>query len=101
MISLLKITNLTQQLKHLYQIKIMKKLLLTVVVLALTSCVNQMDRLKDAQKKYPKCIVQPTTSLLARDGYEVMVEDTITNQIYVLSYYTFSTTKISSIRNIK
>jgi hypothetical protein len=79
----------------------MKKLLLAVVVLALTSCVNQMDRLKDAQKKYPKCIVQPTTSLLAREGYQVMVEDTISNQIYVLDYYPFSTTKISSIRNIK
>jgi hypothetical protein len=79
----------------------MKKTLLVLAVLGLTGCVNQMDRLKDAQKKYPKCIVQPTTSLLARDGYEVMVEDTITNQIYVLSYYSFSTTKISSIRNIK
>lgn len=78
----------------------MKKTLL-LVVLALTSCVNQMDRLRDAQKKYPKCIVQPTTSMLARDGYEIMVEDTMTNQIYVLSYYPFSTTKISSIRNIK
>jgi hypothetical protein len=79
----------------------MKKTLLVLAVLGLTGCVNQMDRLKDAQRKYPKCIVQPTTSILARDGYEIMVEDTITNQIYVLSYYTFSTTKISSIRNIK
>ena len=78
----------------------MKKTLL-LAVLALTSCVNQMDRLKDAQKKYPKCIVQPTTSLLSREGYEVMVEDTINNQIYVLSYYPFSSTKISDIRNIK
>jgi hypothetical protein len=79
----------------------MKKTLLLLAVLALTSCVNQMDRLRDAQKKYPKCIVQPTTSMLARDGYEIMVEDTITDQIYVVSYYPFSTTKISSIRNIK
>lgn len=79
----------------------MKKTLAVLAVLGLTSCVNQMDRLKDAQRKYPKCIVQPTTSLLARDGYEIMVEDTITNQIYVLNYYAFSTTKISSIRNIK
>jgi hypothetical protein len=79
----------------------MKKTLLVLAVLALTSCVNQMDRLRDAQKKYPKCIVQPTTSMLARDGYDIMVEDTITNQIYVVSYYPFSTTKISSIRNIK
>jgi hypothetical protein len=79
----------------------MKTTILALAVLALTSCVNQMDRLRDAQKKYPKCIVQPTTSMLARDGYEIMVEDTITNQIYVVSYYPFSTTKISSIRNIK
>jgi hypothetical protein len=79
----------------------MKTTILALAVLALTSCVNQMDRLRDAQKKYPKCIVQPTTSLLARDGYEIMVEDTITNQIYVVSYYPFSTTKISAIRNIK
>lgn len=60
-----------------------------------------MDRLTDAQKKYPKCVIQPTTSLLARDGYDIMVEDTIANQIYVLSYYPFSTTKLASIRNIK
>jgi len=78
----------------------MKNVLL-LAVLALTSCVNQMDRLKDAQKKYPKCIVQPTTSLLARDGYDIMVEDTISNQIYVLRYYSFSSTKIWDIRNIK
>lgn len=79
----------------------MKKILLVLAVLTLTSCVNEMDRLRDAQRKYPKCIVQPATSLLAREGYEIMVEDTIENQIYVLSYYPFSTTKISSIRNIK
>lgn len=79
----------------------MKKALLALAVLTLTSCVNEMDRLKDAQKKYPKCIVQPTTSLLAREGYQIMVEDTITNQIYVLSYYAGSSTKIWSIRNIK
>jgi hypothetical protein len=60
-----------------------------------------MERLNDAQHKYPKCIIQPTTSLLSRDGYEVMVEDTIANQIYVLNYYPFSTSKIADIRNIK
>lgn len=79
----------------------MKKYVTILAILGLTSCVNQMDRLKDAQKKYPKCIVQPTTSLLARDGYEIMVEDTAANQIYVLDYYAFSTTKIFDIRNIK
>jgi hypothetical protein len=79
----------------------MKKLLTILSIASLTSCVNAIDRLNDAQKKYPKCIVQPSTSLLARTGYEVMVEDTITNNIYVLSYYPYSTTKISDIRNIK
>jgi hypothetical protein len=78
----------------------MKKILL-IAILALTSCVNQMDRLKDAQKKYPKCVVQPCTSLLSRQGYDIMVEDTISNQIYVLDYYTGSSTKIWDIRNIK
>lgn len=79
----------------------MKKLLTVLSVITLTSCINQMDRLADAQKKYPKCVVQPTTSLLARDGYDIMIEDTINNQIYVVRYYPFSTTKISDIRNIK
>lgn len=60
-----------------------------------------MDRLSDAQKKYPKCIVQPTTSLLSRDGYDIMVEDTISNQIYVLRYYPFSKSNVADIRNIK
>ena len=74
----------------------MKKLLFVLTV-TLTSCVNQMDRLADAQKKYPKCVVQPTTSLLARDGYDIMIEDTINNQIYVLRYYPFSANKILEI----
>jgi hypothetical protein len=87
----------------IHQIKTnhMKKLVLLVSIIGLTSCVNQMDRLQDAQKKYPKCIVQPTTSILARQGYEIMVEDTINNQIYVLHYYMGSSTKIWDIRNIK
>ncbi len=79
----------------------MKKYVTILAILGLTSCVNQMDRLRDAQRKYPKCIVQPATSLLAREGYEIMVEDTINNQIYVLRYYPFSSTSISDVRNIK
>lgn len=79
----------------------MKKALTILSLFGLTGCVNQMDRLNDAQKKYPKCIIQPTTSLLAREGYDIMVEDTISNQIYVIQYWPFSTTKIVSIRNIK
>jgi hypothetical protein len=79
----------------------MKKLLTILLIATLTSCVNETDRLADSQKKYPKCVVYPTTTLLARDGYQVILEDTADKQIYVLSYYTFSTTKISDIRNIK
>ena len=79
----------------------MKKILFSLSLIGLTGCVNQIDRLNDAQKKYPKCIIQPTTSLLARDGYDIMVEDTINNQIYVIRYYPFSRTSISDIRNIK
>lgn len=79
----------------------MKRILTILSTVLLTSCINQMDRLVDAQKKYPKCVVQPTTSLLARDGYDIMIEDTLDNQIYVVRYYPFSTTKIWDIRNIK
>lgn len=79
----------------------MKKLILLLSIIGMSSCVDQMDRLADAQKKYPKCVVQPSTSLLARQGYDIMVEDTMSNQIYVLQYYPFSTTKIQDIRNIK
>lgn len=65
----------------------------------LSSCVNQMDRLADAQKKYPKCIVAPPTSLLG--GFDAMVEDTINKQIYVLDYYPFSSTRVRRVRNVK
>ena len=80
----------------------MKKVLIVFVSLVIaTGCIDQMDRLNDAQKKYPKCVVQPATSLIAREGYEIMVIDTISNQIYVLRYYPFSTSKVEDIRNIK
>ena len=80
----------------------MKNTLLILLSTALlTSCIDQSDRLINAQKRYPKCVVQPSTSLLSQSGYDVMVEDTISNQIYVLRYYPMSTTKIADIRNIK
>lgn len=79
----------------------MKKVLIVLSLFGSTGCIDQMDRLNDAQKKYPKCVVQPTTSLIAREGYDIMIEDTISNQIYVLRYYPFSTSKIEDIRNIK
>lgn len=79
----------------------MKKIILIGLAFLSFSCVDQTDRLKSAQALYPKCVVQPTTSLLSRDGYDVMVEDTVANQIYVLRFYPFSKSKISDIRNIK
>ena len=79
----------------------MRKVIFIFMACAMTSCVNQMERLSDAQKKYPKCVVQPTTSLFARQGYEILIEDTIAKQMYVLMYYPFSTTKIAEIRNVK
>lgn len=79
----------------------MKKLLIALLVIGTTSCVSDFDRLADAQKKYPNGIVTPSTSILANQGYEIMVEDTITKQIYALSYYPFSSTKISVVRNIR
>lgn len=81
----------------------MKKLFLLslIAMLTSTSCVNEIDRLRDAQIKYPKCVVQPTTSLMSDRGYTVMVEDTLQRQIYVLRYYPFSTSRVLDIRNIK
>ena len=79
----------------------MKKIILILVTILLTSCIDQSHRLMDAQKRYPKCVVQPSTSLLSQSGYDVMVEDTISNQIYVLRYYPFSETRVADIRNVK
>jgi len=76
-----------------------------IAILALgifiTGCASDYDRLADAQKKYPHCIVTPSTQLLSNQGYELTVEDTITGQIYAVSYYIGSTTKIQSVRNIR
>jgi len=81
----------------------MKKFNLIIILLTIliTSCVSDYDRLEDCRKKYKNSIVTPSTNLLARQGYEITVEDTITNQIYAISYYPFSSTKISSITNIR
>jgi hypothetical protein len=70
-------------------------------ILACVGCVNFDDRQKDLQKKYPKAVITPATSLLANQGYQFLMEDTINNQLFAVSYYTFSTSKISTIRNVK
>jgi len=81
----------------------MKKFNLIIILLAIltTSCVSDYDRLEDCRKKYKNAIVTPSTTLIKRQGYEITVEDTITKQIYAVSYYPFSSTKISSITNIR
>jgi hypothetical protein len=66
-----------------------------------TSCVSDYDRLNNAKKKYPNAVVTPSTGIIKREGYEITVEDTLTHQIYAVSYYPFSETKISSIVNIR
>lgn len=70
-------------------------------VFALTSCVSDFERIEDCKKKYPNGIVTPSTNLLMRQGYEITVEDTVSKQIYAISYYPFSTTKINAITNIR
>ena len=80
----------------------MKKLIaLLLIVSTFTSCVSDYDRLADAKKKYPHCIVTPSTQLISHQGYEITVEDTITGQIYAVSYFVGSSTRIYSIRNIR
>lgn len=79
----------------------MKKLIISISILMFTSCVSSYDRLEDAKKKYKNGIVTPSTSVLKSQGYEITIEDTITKQIYAISYYPFSTTKIYSIINIR
>ena len=81
----------------------MKKFNLIIILLAIltTSCVSDYDRLEDCRKKYKNSIVTPSTTLIKRQGYEITVEDTLTKQIYAVSYYPFSSTKISSITNIR
>lgn len=79
----------------------MKYIIILILLITFSSCVDQSDRIKDTQKRYPKCVIEPCTSLLKREGYEIMVTDTIINQIYAVSYYPFSSTNISSIVNIK
>lgn len=79
----------------------MKNLILILLLTSFTSCVSDYDRVADAKKKYPNAVVTPSTGMIKRNGYEITVEDTITHQIYGVSYYPFSSTKISSIVNIR
>lgn len=79
----------------------MKNLILILLLVSFTSCVSDYDRVADAKKKYPNAVVTPSTGMIKRNGYEITVEDTLTHQIYGVCYYPFSSTKISSIVNIR
>ena len=79
----------------------MKNLILILLLVSFTSCVSDYDRVADAKKKYPNAVVTPSTGMIKHNGYEITVEDTLTKQIYAISYYPFSASKISSIVNIR
>lgn len=80
----------------------MKKLItLSAITLLLSSCVDFNKREKRLKELYPKNVVIPATGLLKRNGYEFLMEDTINKQIYGISFYTWSTTRIQDIVNIK
>ena len=74
-----------------------------IILLALTilnGCADDYKRIEDCKKKFPNCRVTPSTGLIQRQGYEVTVFDTLKNQMYAVSYYPFSETKICNLRNI-
>jgi hypothetical protein len=79
----------------------MKKLTAILIIISLTSCVSDYDRINNAKKKFPNAVVTPSTGMIKRNGYEITIEDTLTHQIYAISYYPFSENKISSIINIR
>ncbi len=79
----------------------MKKTLIYITLILMCSCVNEFDRIEDCKKKYPNSIVTPSTSLIKSQGYDITAEDTITNQIYAIRYYPFSSSKILDITNIR
>lgn len=78
----------------------MEKLLIILVILY-SSCVDYTAREKDLKNKYPQCIILPPSALIQEQGFQLMMEDTITKSIYAICYYPGSTTKISQMRIIK
>ena len=78
----------------------MKKALLIVALSMLCSCADQTKRQHHLQTLYPTCKIEPATGLIQQSGYEFIVIDS-TMQIIAVSYYPFSETKISDLRNIR
>lgn len=78
----------------------MKKLVVLLGVLVLSSCVDESSRLRNLTKMYPNCKVEPSAGLIKSSGYDYIVIDS-TNQIIAVQFYPFSDTKISNFRNIR
>ena len=78
----------------------MKTKLILLSALLLIGCADETNRQKYLQTKYPKCKVEPATSLIKQGGYHFIVIDS-TNQIIAVSFYPFSEKKISNLKNIR
>ena len=68
-----------------------KLLLLFSLIFLFTSCtfVSEYDMLKDAEQKYPHCIVYATGDPFKNYG-EITVRDTVNNKIFIVNYYDFN-----------
>lgn len=78
----------------------MRKTVLLLVAMLFISCADENNRQKYLQSKYPKCKVEPATSLIKQGGYHFIVIDS-TNQIIAVAFYPFSESKICDLKNIR
>ncbi len=74
--------------------------LILLLSIFLSSCADEFKRMENAKKLFPKSKVEPSTGIIKEKGYELIAIDT-SGQIIAISFYPFSETKISSIRNIR
>jgi hypothetical protein len=79
----------------------MRKLLFIIfTITTLLSCADEQKRQSYLEKTYPHCKVEPATGLVQKQGFEFIVIDT-NFQIVGVSFYPFSKTKISHLRNVR
>ena len=78
----------------------MKKIILITSILFFSSCVNEINRQKNLEKMYPNCKVEPATGLIKQGGYGYIVIDS-NMQIIGVSFYPWSESKISNLRNVR
>lgn len=79
----------------------MRKIIIIIVAMTSLGCMDFNKRQVNLQKMYPENVITPATGMISGQGYEFLMEDTINNQIYAVSFGVFSYTRISKIRNIK